>query len=64
MTEDRLITKREALTRLERFEVPSWLIEEIRRRREGRPVTLTGADRARRAAIARSIVSDGIRALG
>ena len=63
MTEDRLITKQEALTRLDRFGVPAWLVEQIGRRRAGDPVTLTAADRARRAALARRIVARGIQTL-
>jgi hypothetical protein len=64
VTEDRLITKREALTRLDRFEVPAWLVEQIGRRRAGDPVTLSAADRAHRAVVARRIVARGIQTLG
>jgi hypothetical protein len=64
LTEDRLITKQEALTRLDRFEVPGWLIEQIGRRRAGDSVTLTAADRGRRAVVARGIVARAIDTLG
>jgi hypothetical protein len=64
LTEDRLITKQEALTRLDRFEVPAWLIEQIGRRRAGDSVTLTAADRGRRAVVARRIVAQAIDTLG
>ena len=64
VTEDRLITKQEALTRLDRFGVPGWLVEQIGRRRAGDPVTLTAADRACRAVVARRIVARGIQTLG
>jgi hypothetical protein len=64
VTEDRLITKQEALTRLNRFGVPPGLVEEIARRRAGDSVTLTAADRAGRAVVARRIVARGIHTLG
>ena len=64
LTEDRLITKQEALTRLDRFEVPGWLVDQIGRRRAGDSVTLTAADRARRAVVARRIVAQAIDILG
>jgi hypothetical protein len=64
LTEDRLITKQEALTRLDRFEVPGWLVEQIGRRRAGDSVTLTAADRAGRAVVARRIVARAIDTLG
>jgi Domain of unknown function (DUF4111) len=64
VTEDRLLTKREALTRLDRFGVPGWLVEQIGRRRAGDSVTLTAADRAGRAVVARRIVARGIQTLG
>ena len=64
VSEDRLITKAEALTRLDRFEVPAWLVEQVGRRRAGEQVTLTAAERARRATLARRIVSRAIRTLG
>jgi hypothetical protein len=64
LTEDRLITKQEALTRLDRFEVPGWLVDQIGRRRAGDSVTLTAADRARRAVVARRIVARAIDTFG
>ncbi|MDQ1600731.1 MAG: hypothetical protein QOD68_2205 [Actinomycetota bacterium] len=64
VTEDRLITKQEALTRLDRFEVPGWLVDQIGRRRAGDSVTLTAADQARRAVVARRIVAQAIGTLG
>ena len=64
LTEDRLITKAEALTRLDRFGVPAWLVEEITHRREGAAVVLADAERATRAELARAIVARAIDTLG
>lgn len=64
LTEDRLLTKREALTRLDRFGVPAGLVEEISRRRAGRAVALTDAEREARAEVARAVVARAIRTLG
>lgn len=63
LADGRLITKQEALTRLDRFGVADGLVREIASRRDGADVTLTPIQRARRAAIARRLVSRGIRAL-
>ena len=64
ITEGRLITKREALTRLDRFGVPVELVRQIAGRRQGASTDLTTIQRARRAATARRLVARGIRALG
>jgi len=64
LTDDRLLTKAEALTRLDRFGVPPGLVEEITRRRAGDAVVLTDADRATRAEVARTIVAHAIETLG
>ena len=64
LTDDRLLTKAEALTRLDRFGVPPGLVEEITRRRAGDAVVLTDAHRATRAEVARTIVADAIETLG
>ena len=64
VTEDRLLTKAEALTRLERLGVPPGLVEEITRRRDGEAVVLTDAERATRAEVARTIVAHAIDTLG
>jgi hypothetical protein len=64
VAEDRLLTKTEALARLDRFGVPAQLVEEIARRRAGDTVVLTGAERARRAEVARGIVELAVRTLG
>lgn len=61
LTEGRLITKREALGRLDRFDVPADLIRQIERRRNGEPVSLTRVARVRRALTARRLVARGIR---
>ncbi|MBM7806855.1 hypothetical protein JOD57_002692 [Geodermatophilus bullaregiensis] len=61
LTESRLITKREALTRLHRFGVDEDLSQEIARRRHGDAVLLTLAQRLRRAHTARRLVARGIR---
>ena len=45
LTEDRMLTKAEALTRLDRFGVPPGLVEEMTRRRAGEVVVLTDAER-------------------
>jgi hypothetical protein len=60
---DGLITKREALARLARFNVPISLIEEIRARRAGRPVPVSPAQRLHRAWLVHGLVADGIRSL-
>jgi Nucleotidyltransferase domain len=59
----RLITKREALARLDRFGVPAELVREIASRRDGAVVGLTTVERIRRATMARRLMSDGIRSL-
>ena len=59
-----MLTKAEALTRLDRFDVPPGLVEEITRRRAGKVVVLTDAERATRAEVARAIVVRAIDALG
>ena len=64
LTEDRLLTKAEALSRLDRFGVPPGLVEQIGRRRDGEAVVLTAADRAGRAVVARRIVARAIDTLG
>jgi hypothetical protein len=64
LTDDRLLTKAQALTRLDRFGVPPGLVEEITRRRAGDDVVLTDAERATRAEVARTIVADAIETLG
>jgi Nucleotidyltransferase domain len=60
---DGLITKREAIGRLARFEVPDQLITEIRRRRDGERVPVSPAYRAQRAELVYRLVADGIRSL-
>ena len=55
-----LITKSEAISRLAGFGVPGSLIQEIRSRRDGRPVTLGRLRRFFRALLARRIMRDGI----
>ena len=63
LTEGRLITKREALTRLDRFGVPEDLVREIAHRRQGDSLSLTTLQRVRRAGTARRLVARGIRSL-
>ena len=60
---DGLITKREAIGRLARFDVPDELIAEIRRRRDGEQVPVPPAYRAQRAELVYRLVADGIKAL-
>jgi len=64
LTEDRMLTKAEALTRLDRFGVPPGLVDEMTRRRAGEVVVLTDAERATRAEVARAIVVQAIGTLG
>jgi len=63
ITEGRLITKREALTRLGRLGVGHELAQELTRRREGQAVSLTVGQRLRRAYTARRLVARGLRRL-
>src|SRR5712691_911818 len=55
-----LITKSEAISRLAGFGVPDWLIQEIRRRRDGRPVTVNAPGRLSRALLTRRIMREGL----
>jgi hypothetical protein len=64
LTEDRMLTKAEALSRLDRFGVPPGLVEEMTRRRAGEVVVLTDAERATRADVARAIVVRAVETLG
>jgi hypothetical protein len=64
LTAGELITKSQAISRLADFGVPAWLAAEIRDRRDGRPVAVPAARRARRAVIARRIMRRGVRTLG
>lgn len=63
LADGRLITKREALTRLDRFGVPEDLVRQIALRRQGEVVILSTLQRVRRAGIARRLVGRGIRCL-
>jgi len=63
LEDGRLITKREAITRLHRFGVDAELIEQIAQRRHGETVTLSRVARARRAYAARRCMVQGIRGL-
>lgn len=56
-----LITKSEAVGRLGDFGVPSWLSEEIRRRRAGEDVAVTEGQQLARATLAREIVTGALR---
>jgi hypothetical protein len=58
-----LITKGEAISRLADFGIPPALVREIASRRAGREVTLTAAQRLRRAYRARRIMRRGVRRL-
>jgi hypothetical protein len=58
-----LITKSQAIGRLGDFGVPAELADEIRRRRAGEDLGVTGPARQARARLARQIVIDGVRAL-
>ena len=60
LTAGALITKGEAISRLASFGVPASLIQEIRSRRDGHPVPLSGPRRLFRALLARRIMRNGI----
>jgi Nucleotidyltransferase domain len=63
LTEDRLITKAEALTRLDRFGVPARLVDEMTRRRAREAVPVPTGWRVRRARLVRRIVARGLETL-
>jgi hypothetical protein len=63
IAEGRLITKREAIGRLDRFGVGPELAEQIARRRRGEPVELTDDERRDRAELARGLMVAGIERL-
>lgn len=63
LSEGRLATKREALSRLERFGVDPDLVAEMQQRRDGLATTLTPMARLRRARHARAVVRRGIATL-
>lgn len=54
------ITKSEAISRLAGFGVPVTLVQEIRARRDGRPVTLGRYRQLSRALLTRRIMQDGV----
>jgi Nucleotidyltransferase domain len=60
---DGVITKREALTRLDRFGVPPRLVDEIRRRRDGEDVPVPPFYRLYRAVLAHHLMARGIATL-
>jgi hypothetical protein len=63
LADGQLITKAEALTRLEHFSAPPHLITEIQRRRDGQAASTSLIYRIRRARLARHLVSRGIDSL-
>jgi hypothetical protein len=60
---DGLITKREALARLDRFGVPARLADEMRQRREGQTVPNGRLYRLRQALLVHHLIARGIRSL-
>jgi hypothetical protein len=60
LTTGDLITKSEAISRLDAFGVPGSLAQEIRRRRDGLPVTVSKPRRLFRALLARRIMHNGV----
>lgn len=60
---DGIITKHEALTRLDRFHVPPRLVEEIRRRRDGEDVPVPPLYRLYRAVLTHHLMAWGIATL-
>ncbi|MFG1793687.1 nucleotidyltransferase domain-containing protein [Nocardia sp. NPDC049149] len=63
LLEDRLPTKSEALQRFERFAVPAALIDQVRRRRDRQPTTISFIGRIRRAGVVRRLVAERIQYL-
>jgi hypothetical protein len=64
LTAGDLITKGEAISRLAGFGAPGWLVEDIRRRRDGQPSAVSPVRRLSRAVLARRIMHDGVTRLG
>ena len=60
LTTGDLITKSEAISRLASFGVPDWLIQQVRRRRDGQPVILGKTGRLSRALLTRRIMRASI----
>jgi predicted nucleotidyltransferase len=60
LTTGDLITKSEAISRLASFGVPAWLIQQVRGRRDGQPVTAGPGRRLVRAILTRRIMRNGI----
>ncbi|HEX6527223.1 MAG TPA: nucleotidyltransferase domain-containing protein [Streptosporangiaceae bacterium] len=60
LTTGELITKSQAIGRLAGFGLPDWLTEEIRRRRDGDPVTVGKLRQVYRALLTRRIMRDGV----
>jgi predicted nucleotidyltransferase len=60
LTTGDLITKSEAISRLAGFGVPDWLIQQIRQRRDGQPVTPGKTRRLSRALLTRRIMQDSL----
>jgi predicted nucleotidyltransferase len=60
LTTGDLITKSEAISRLAGLGVPDWLIQQIRRRRDGRPVAPGKTRRVSRALLTRRIMQDSL----
>ena len=60
LTSGDLITKSEAISRLAGLGVPAWLAQDIRRRRDGHPVTLSKPRRLVRAVRARCAMQAGV----
>ncbi len=60
LTAGELITKSQAISRLAGFGAPDWLTQEIRRRRDGDPVTVDRFRRVSRALLTRRLMRDGI----
>jgi hypothetical protein len=60
LTTGDLITKGEAISHLADFDVPDWLIQEIRSRRDGHPVTVSMSRRISRALLTRRLMRGGI----
>ncbi|MBV9448295.1 MAG: nucleotidyltransferase domain-containing protein [Streptosporangiaceae bacterium] len=60
LTTGELITKSQAISRLAGFGLPDWLTQEIRRRRDGDPVSVGKLRRVRRALLTRRVMRDGV----
>jgi hypothetical protein len=60
LSEGRLVTKREAISRLDRVGVGPLLADQVARRRDGEQVVLSDAERRERAVVVRRLMTEGV----